>query len=65
MALLGCTVTGPIGLRGKELKMKTITLNIDIPDQIVTAGGIELFASSFGWTPTVKDDVGNDVANPI
>ncbi len=31
----------------------------------VNAGGFEAFAGQYGWTPTVKDENGDDVANPM
>lgn len=38
---------------------------IYIKKTAVDAGGFEAFADEYGWTPTVKDENGDDVANPM
>lgn len=37
---------------------------IFIKEEAIEAGGFELFAGQYGWTPTGKDENGNDIANP-
>lgn len=42
----------------------TVNVPIIIPDQALQAGGIELFASAYGWTPKIQDEEGNETDNP-
>lgn len=33
----------------------TISVELEVPQEIIDAGGIELFASAYGWTPQIVD----------
>jgi hypothetical protein len=36
-----------------------------IPKAVINQNGFELFAKTFGWVETVKDENGDDIPNPI
>lgn len=44
--------------------MHTVIIDIEIPDELMQMGAIEMFAKSFGWTPTVQDESG-EIENPV
>ncbi len=45
----------------------TLTVEIEIPQGVVSLGGVELFASAYGWTPKVVDptDDTKEIDNPL
>lgn len=44
-----------------------IDLTIDVPQAVIDAGGIDIFAEYFGWTSTISDpeNPGQVINNPI
>jgi len=38
--------------------MARVTLTFDVPDALIQAGAIEMFASAFGWTSESVDEDG-------
>lgn len=45
--------------------MPVINIELNISQEMLDAGGAELFAKSFGWEPTVKDQNGENIDNPV
>ena len=34
---------------------EVISLDLEVPQEVIDAGGVELFASAYGWTPQIVD----------
>lgn len=45
----------------------TISVDLEVPQAVIDAGGIELFASAYGWTPKIIDPNDNTktIDNPV
>ncbi len=41
--------------------MAILTIQIEIPDPLLEAGAVELFATNVGWNPTLTDENGNPI----
>ena len=42
--------------------MAQVTLTFEVPDALIQAGAIEMFASAFGWTSASVDDNGEPIS---